>query len=698
MSLELGSPFLGVPLKCTFFGSRNKGVTRNVSKKGSNLLSCKCAKKLDWIFHGNKFVQLCGKNAELYWKTLEFRSGQMVNSVKVPIARSKNLVKVMSPIWEEGLLLFRCSVFFTVISGVCLLIWYGQSKAKVYIEASLLPSVCTLLSDHLQREFDFGKVRRVSPLSITLESCSIGPHSEEFSCGEVSSVKLRIRPFASLRKGKIVVDAVLSNPSLLVAQKKNYTWLGIPYSDGIPQRHLSAEEGIDYRTRIRRVAREEAAVRWERERDDAARESAEKGYIISECKSILHGDDPSKECTAHPTRLGTLDPFLYHHMDEKLRWRDHHCMDAGAEYDLKHADLERSFGAKVSSPETSFWSRIMPVSMRHKFKKKANGRDLSIAGITSKSRLLERSAFAARLFFEGQSLANSGNSTNGSAGFDSHNLDVPLMKNRDDTAASVSIKANSEGDVRGERQDVKIDNNVHNRKPKVAEDLLTDKVSLEENELEIDYVSKAILEVPSRNQMNSLRDPFLFTLARLGKSINSNGKFSSMNSAVRTSGTHSCPRTGEYPEGGDTIMTEARNETVRLVGEVKNAHDENLDAQGAHSSGSFTMSELESSSSVNFLPLSRQLGLSSAVKNLGEVWSSIFVNPLQRLKSEIGKRVEHITTELVEELDEENTSGMAKMIPLVLDSVHFKGGTLMLLAYGDTEPRYNTCASIKSMF
>lgn len=696
MSAELGSPFLGVPLKCTIFGLRNKGdyaylksVKRNILKKETNLLSCKCAKKLDWIFQGNKFMQLCGKNAELYWKTLAFRSSQVVNSVKVPIARSKNLVKVMSPVWEEGLLLFRCSVFFTVISGVCLLIWYGQSKAKVYIEASLLPSVCTLLSDHLQREFDFGKVRRVSPLSITLESCSVGPHSEEFSCGEIPTVKLRIRPFASLRKGKIVVDAVLSNPSLLVAQKKNYTWLGIPYTDGIPQRHLSAEEGIDYRTRTRRAAREEAAVRWERERDDAARISAEKGYIISECKSE---DDPSKESAPLPTRLGTLDPFLYHHMDEKLRWRDHHCMDAGAEYDLKHADLERSFGAKVSGPETSFWSRIMPVSIRRKFKKKANGRDLSIAGIASKSRLLERSAFAARLFFEGQSLGKPGNSSNGSAGIDSQNLDVSPMKSRHDVSASVSTKTNSEGDVIDEHQDVKVDNNVHERKVK-----LTGQVSLEvENVLETDYVSRAILEIPSRNQMNGLLDPFLFALARLGKSINSNDKFSSSDSVVGTIGAHSCPRTDKYPEGGDTSKTDVRDDTV------KNAQEAILDTQGAQSSGSSTMSELELSTSVDwseqFLPLSRQLGLSSAFKSIGEAWTCTFVNPLQRLKSEIGERVEHITTEIVEEIDEDNTSGMTKMIPLVLDSVHVKGGTLMLLAYGDTEPRLYSCASIKSMF
>ena len=157
----------------------------------------------------------------------------MVKSVKEPFTRNKILVRSLSTVWEEGLLLFRCSVFCAVISGVCLLLWYGQRKAKTLVEAKLLPSVCTALSDYIQRDIQFGKVRRISPLSITLESCSIGPHKEEFSCAQVQTLKLRFHPFSSLRRGKIVVDAVLSNPTLLVAQKRNYTWLGIPFTDGI---------------------------------------------------------------------------------------------------------------------------------------------------------------------------------------------------------------------------------------------------------------------------------------------------------------------------------------------------------------------------------------------------------------------------------------------------------------------------------
>lgn len=645
-------------------------------------------------------MHFCGKNAEFLWKTLELRSGWMINSVKQPIIRSKTLVKFVTPVWEEGLFLFRCSVFFSVISGVCLLVWYGQSKAKLYVEANLLPSVCTLLSDHIQRDIDFGKVRRISPLSITLESCSIGPHSEEFSCGEVPTVKLRIRPFTSLRRGKFVIDAVLSNPSLLVAQNKNYSWLGIPYSEGIPKRHLSTEEGIDYRTRNRRIAREEAAMRWERERDDAARVSAEKGYIITECNCVLPEDDLSKESTSLPTRLGNPDPFLY--MDEKFHWRDHHCMDAGAEYDLKHADLEKSFGAKIPTPETSIWSRIMPGSLRHKFKRKANGRDLSLVRNASKRRLLDRSASAARLYFQGESMGISGNSTKGSAGFDDQNLEISPTQSRDDVVASVSAVTNSEGDSRTGYEDVKLGyNGDTNKDVKVTGNVLTNKLISEvENKLKSDSVSRGNLEMQFTEQMN-IRDPFLFTLARIIESTKPNDKFSSLSSLVGMRDTSDYCRNSKSLEGDDITKTDVKKEAIRLVEKVKNGHDDILDSQGAHASSSSSLTELESACSVknreSLWPSSSQSSFSAAFIKFGEAWSSFLVNPLRRMKSGIGAGVEVISTELADEITEENTSGIDKMIPLVLDSVHFKGGTLMLLAYGDTEPRYFSCATTKSM-
>ncbi|XP_042046608.1 protein TIC236, chloroplastic-like isoform X1 [Salvia splendens] len=684
MRLELRSPFIGVPLNCTTFEAKTnryngylRGATRKPFRRG---LSCKCNKKVDFVFYGNKIKHFCGRNAELLWKKLELQSGRVINSVSEPIVRNERLVKFVTPVWEEGLFLFRCSVFFSVISGVCLLVWYGQSKAKLYVETNLLPSVCTLLSDHLQRELDFGKVRSISPLGITLESCSIGPHSEEFSCGEVPTVKLRIRPFASLRRGKIVVDAVLSSPSLLVAQKKNYTWLGIPYLEGVPQRHLSAEEGIDHRTRTRRLAREEATVRWERERDDAAKVSAENGYTISECESVLPEDDTYKEHMAGPTRTRLGTPDTFHYTDEKLQWRDHHCMDAGAEYDLKHADLERSFGAKVSSLENSIWSRIMPGSVRHKFKRKVSGRDLSMSNIASKRRLLECSASAALSFFEG------------SVCFDYRKMDSS-MTSSEDAGAFCSEGAQFKGDQRAAYQDVKVDNSVGGRDDELAGDLPTNNDVFEaDNKLKSDFVSRVILEIPSRNRMDKAQDPFLFTSVKLSKVKNYSDKFSSVKTVRGTRNTNNSDINNEYLEGDNAVKTD-----VRLVKEVDNVEDDISGTHGSGASSSSSRTEVGSSSSFSFLgkfpPLSSQLGLSTAYENFTEVWSHLLDNPWERLKSEIREGFEQISTEIVDEIGGENTSGIEKIIPVVLDSVHFRGGTLMLLAYGDTEPREMEVAS-----
>ncbi|RAL48542.1 hypothetical protein DM860_005966 [Cuscuta australis] len=676
MSTEVHSPFLGVPLKCTVLGRKNKGdyayprgVKLEPLHKGSNFQSCRCARRHDWVFQGRKLLHFCRENHHSLWKNLEIRSGWMINTVKESIVvHSKTLVKFMTLVWKNGL--FHFAVLFY------LLVWYGKSKAKCYIEANLLPSVCMLLNDQIQREFNFGKVQRISPLSITLESCSIGPHSEEFSCGEVSTVKLRIRPFASVRMGKVVIDAVLTNPSLLVAQKKDFTWLGIPYSEGIPQRHLSANEVINYRTKTRRIARDEAASRWERERDDAARQSAEKGYNISECNDVMPDVDDLKESTSLPTRSGTHDNFFYN--DKKLYWRDHHWMDAGAEYVLKHADLEKSFGAKLSSPETSIWSRVMPGFVRRKFNKKANRRDLPSSGVASKKRLLEHSAYAARLYYHEQS-EESRNSTDGSTGF-GQNLKIYSTQNGEKETASTSAVSGSEGDAGPEYQVLKFDNT----KAKNSEVLPNEVISETRNKSNNLSVSRGDLGMHSRNQTNNLRYPFVFTFS---KSTDSNDIFSSVRS-VEGIGVTKNPSAHITLED-DNINTDVANVTVKSVEEAKIAKDDMLYNEGGNPSGRSSLTELKFSKSVNSFGsslLSPESGLSSAFKNICEAWTCL-LNPLKWLKSEIGVGAVDMSTELPDQTGEENSSGIDEKIPLVLDSVHFKGGTLMLLAYGDAEPR-----------
>ncbi|XP_059640510.1 protein TIC236, chloroplastic [Cornus florida] len=705
MSIKLHNPFLGFPIK-SFANGRNKGnlvYIDRVKLRKRACRQCTCGKNNHWVSQGIRFSHFFGKNAELLWKNIGLRGGFIVRCVKEPFSRSKTLVRFLAPLWEEGLLLLRCSVFFAVISGVCLLVWYGQAKARSFVEAKLLPSVCTVLSEYIQREVDFGKVRGISPLSITLESCAIGPHNEEFSCGEVPTVKLRVLPFASLRRGKIVIDAVLSNPSLLVAQKKNYTWLGIPFSEGSLQRHLSTEEGIDHRTKTRRISREEAAAHSARERDDAAREAAEMGYIVSEEGSSPSEVDVQKVSANRPTVLTNSESFFS--MDERLHWRDHHCMDAGIEYDLKHADLEKSFGVKIPSSGGKLWSSIIPGPLRQKFKRKANGRDISeLAGVTAKRRILDRSASAARAYFLGQ--RRFGECTQSSVGYDAMNLDTLMVKSEGDgntcTSVTSSCKEHMMADNHNRALNVEAQENAAHGKLKAAVDYSTSHGILElENNIENDPAHGKNcgiqpLKKHSNDDINSfsfVHDPFLTTSGRVDGVTNSSEIFSSVDGVAGAAKTNLCDVKDDVLEGINVISRhmDNREESSRSGDQLSASPDDISDSKGDHTSQGSTSMKLEPLLAIHHLIPRWSLSLKSSFlflrRNTGDLLSHFLAGPIQRLKSEMVPKVEDIVAELVEEVDEGQTLGFEKTLPVTLDSVHFKGGTLMLLAYGDKEPR-----------
>ncbi|KAK2983126.1 hypothetical protein RJ640_022598 [Escallonia rubra] len=714
MSIKLDNPFLGIPLQCS--GRKTNGNSiylRNqvkIPRRGCQKCIICCGKKDDWIAHGVRFSHFCGTNVELLWKNLGLRSGFMAKCVKEPFVRSKALVRSLSPVWEEGLFLFRCSVFCAVISGICLLVWYGQSKAKSFTEAKLLPSVCAALSDYFEREIDFGRVRRISPLSITLESCSIGPHSEEFSCGEVPAVKLRVLPFTSLRRGKIVVDAVLSNPTVLVVQKKDYTWLGLPFSEESLQRHLSTEEGIDHRTKTRRVAREEAARRMSRERDNAAKDAAEMGYIVSDGGSGLsEANDVLKEGGGPPTELAISESVFA--MDERLHWRDHHCMDAGVEYDMKHADLEKSFGVNIPISGVKFWSKIIPGPIRHKFKRKANGRDISATTITAKRKILERSASAAHAYFVGLSERSFYESTQSLGDYNVVKLE--------------GISLSSEDNPKGSEEHTPAE------KQRGAPSVLGDQIA-ENGHCDVDDtgipgmgVSKVknhtkdafpckedsgiFRPLPEgkhiRDQIISLsflQNPFLLALGRVKGRFNYSETFASTEGAARAGKVN----TGDVSYVNsevDVVKRDlgSRSESSRQGDKMLGCLKDTSKSQGGHTSQGSTFTKLDDSPEENrsfsVSPLSQKPGSSSMRRNIGNLWSSFVVGPLQRLQSEVGPKVEDIVAELVDGVDRGQPVGIEKVLPVTLDSVHFKGGTLMLLAYGDKEPRQmeNTSGYVK---
>ncbi|CAJ1973770.1 unnamed protein product [Sphenostylis stenocarpa] len=343
-------------------------------------------------------------------------------------------VSYFTPLSKEGLLLMRASVYTAVISGLCFLLWFGRNKAKGFVEANILPSVCSMISESIQRDVCFGKVTKLSPLSVTLESFSLGPHEEELSCGEAPTVKIRFRLLASLWRGKLVFDAVLSHACVMVVQKRDYSWLGIPVSQEGIQKRLSTEEGLDHRTRVRRVAREEAAAKYAKERDDAAREASEMGYFVSEknCGPSKDNDD-LREIATHSA--GGTDFKGFFCMKE-VEQHGHRCVDTGVDYDTKHGDLEKDFLVKFPGKGLKFWSRIIKGHKNHKCKRKAKRSDISASGIALRNRILERGAFAANAYFRSQSY---GQFERPSSSSKDH--DMQLVKSDVDKKAASFIRA-----------------------------------------------------------------------------------------------------------------------------------------------------------------------------------------------------------------------------------------------------------------
>ncbi|KAH9616453.1 hypothetical protein KSS87_018431 [Heliosperma pusillum] len=635
MSIRLNSPFIGTPncssssSSSSFFDGR-KGSCHNVVYVGKRwnsgrrgFSSCRCWKRSNWPPNGVWFPQFYGRIVKFLNGNgdPDSRNGLRVNYVKERLSRGKELVRSLSPLWQEGLLLFRGAIFGAVISGVCLLVWYGRAKSKEFVELKVLPSVCSVLSEYIQREVDFGKVRRISPLSITLESCSVGPHSEEFSCGEAPTIKVRVRPFASLRRGKIVIDAVLSNPTLLVAQKKDFTWLGIPYMEGGLQNHESTEEGIDYRTRTRRAAREEAGASWARERDDVARKAAETGYVVRDHGSTdVHGEASSNSSLTVGKSLVDVD--------EGTHWKHHHLMDTGIQYDVKHTDLEKSFGVYVPSSRIKSLPQIILGPVFPKFKRKANGKDLSVSSVATKKRVLERSAFAAVQYFQHPGHGDIAQSLDSDEGFEIADAEESMVDSEALTNALTTLP------------------NAH-----------TSNVSEVVDSKSVEMIDDGMPEA-SYSHSSTTMDQRI------------------------TSKTKPCLSQSSEPPASDTdIISEALPCTGKVDAKVQEDTTDMNRLKGVVDE----QWRSEDQNAESFTGMPEDQGGSHSESPL-----SLNSRPISAISSKNDHKFEDIVTEVVEEADNMETGRNDKTLPVTLDSVYFKGGTLMLLAYGDAEPRFQS--------
>ncbi|KAM0871926.1 hypothetical protein ACQ4PT_039062 [Festuca glaucescens] len=539
------------------------------------------------------------------------------------LPRPRALIGSLASVWREGLFLVRCSVFAAVLSVAAALSWYAQLRARAFVEARLLPAACELLGDYLQREVRVGKVRSVSPLGITLHTCSVGPHADEFSCAEVPVVKIRIRPFASLRRGRVVVDALLSDPTALVAQKKDFSWLGIPApSEGATPKRNSEEEGIDYRTKTRRLAREEGGEQWIAQRDTAAREAAERGYIVpSGQPQTSRSPDEMLLQDDRPVGTGKSSPPL---CADEMHRKDRH-MDPGIDSSSKHADLEKTFGVKSRIPGLNFWSRMIPNPTKRRHRRKAHSKVLSDIDNSSQERILRRSAQAAAAYFQN---IDSGNLGNSSPGPGSNSSDGGH------TAAG-SGKATP--------------NNV----PVVSSD------KVPKNSGELPPSSGHFLDYPGPGKSASAT-PIINTDDICKPSQRSSHHFDDKMLV--------CSRLEDLQQG----------HTPEEFGSLS---DDNVGPQQE-----FTFGDLGSCSYAynwaSFWPFQ----LKGSRVSFNAPYASLGVE-IQKFKSRFAIGLGDAPAELVEGVGQIHPGGAQNTLPITLDSVYFSGGNLMLLGYGDQEPR-----------
>lgn len=404
-------------------------------------------------------------------------------------------------------------------------------------------------------------------------------------------MKIRVRPFASLRRGRVVVDAVLSEPSALVAQKKDFSWLGIPApSEGTVKRH-SGEEGIDYRTKTRRLAREKAAEQWNEERDKAAREAAEKGYTIPSGQSVPLSSNEILEADG-PTEIGKSSPPL---CADQMHKNDHH-LATGIDSGSKHADLEKSFGFKSPIPGINLWSRVISSPSRLRYMRKAPSKVIPDVDNSSQQRILRRSADAAVSYFQNTGHINIDDSSPG-----------PGKGSSDGGHANVGgsgINSNDE--------------TVSNSKT----------------------ASTSLAESPSHSQLSS--------------------QCSSSNL--------------------DNLLLWHNLEDLQ-IGQAKNPSENKPVPHQENIFGNFG-SCTHAHNWVPFWPFQ----LKSCPVSFNSPWASLDLQ-IEKLKSQFAIGPGDFSAELTEGVSEIHPGGVQNALPITLDSVYFNGGNLMLLGYGDQEPR-----------
>ncbi|KAG0581653.1 hypothetical protein KC19_4G269200 [Ceratodon purpureus] len=294
---------------------------------------------------------------------------------------------------------------------------YAQLRAQLYMDHHILPPLATILSTHLGRDVELGKVERLSLLSVSLGPSSVGPHAEEFSCGGIPAIQIYVRPLKSLQRGQVVLDAVLRNPHVLVAQKRDWSWLGIPAvsEKKINSNRQSSEVGLDDRTKVRRAAREEMALRMDKERDSAARQACKSGYrmgglvesINSKVKDAVGNGKPgSIEGAIESTPADSdVDDEGFNAEEQEGsgkagRSRNTDTVSGFHEDDFEEPTLAKDMDRQVWRAKAWTEKHLLRPVMRKLLKRRSQRRGSVLTKSEYQSWNLQRSAVAARCMFE----------------------------------------------------------------------------------------------------------------------------------------------------------------------------------------------------------------------------------------------------------------------------------------------------------
>ncbi|KAH9324119.1 hypothetical protein KI387_004297 [Taxus chinensis] len=627
-------------------------------------------------------------------------------------------------------------IHFMVVLGVLFLC--AEAGAQAYIERRVLPSVATTMGDYLGRKLKLGRVQKLSLLwgTVSLESCSLGPHSEEFSCGELPNIRLQLRPLTSLRQRQWIVKAILVQPHVLIAQKEDWTWLGIPTPLENPLRkHSSNEKGIDPRTKIRRLARERAAIQSAEERNKAARKWAQEGYIFADIEeprlldkeSTMHAEEivncESMNCTEEEftvekgfdTGENGIEEQLHHKCTGGV-WNESRMEGSEWERGFEHDSLDISFILKMSLSNVKLWLKENMVSpLLYQFRRSGLESESFSQKATMQRRNLDHSAAAARTYFENLDKRQRSDAEDGggcTVKFDMAEDREKEMEDLDEENGK-SIAKNMEQVNRAQMVEI-------NKEPSERKSHASSIIKHSSNSVSLIRLEDFLLErgIESVGPETTSEDQFPKHSSTNGIDNEKGSVYEAVVQPIHElcQTTESCKSSDNYCETGSKESVYAKSTTEKtsahysnamnivfqeIAGDLHNNHSGDMETIREREGKDWSQNDITWGSSPVLASLRTSRDMSqekSAVSKSskfhvlrGRIMTTFldnFITFVQRMEGYLrNKFKQHAADSESGDLKRIYIGGSEQILPISLDSVTFRGGTLMLLGYGDNEPR-----------